>query len=106
MLEGPSGLGLVGPPLRVQPAVVLTIGDWKAVPLPEGGTRRKLIRGDRQHPGGKTTPSRHWNGRSLQLSNTLRSPLESSIAIAPLNFTLFTCPLDVPAVQLIFCTFP
>ncbi|KAJ1181665.1 hypothetical protein NDU88_006868 [Pleurodeles waltl] len=74
MLEGPGGLGLEDPSLRVRdrPAVVLTIGGWKAVPLPEGGIRRELIQGDRQHTRRKTTPSRLRNGRSLQVSNTLR----------------------------------
>ncbi|KAJ1158946.1 hypothetical protein NDU88_011618 [Pleurodeles waltl] len=36
-LEGPGGLGLEDPPLRVRDrlAVALTIGGWKAVPLPD-----------------------------------------------------------------------
>ncbi|KAJ1090772.1 hypothetical protein NDU88_003901 [Pleurodeles waltl] len=44
-LEGPGGLGLEDPPLRVRdrPAVALTIGGWKAVPLP--ATARAYPRG-------------------------------------------------------------
>ncbi|KAJ1093089.1 hypothetical protein NDU88_006198 [Pleurodeles waltl] len=75
--EGSGGLGpagFEGPPHRIWdwPVVVLTVGGWKTVSLPDGETQLELIRGDLQHPGGKSTPSRHRNEGSLQFSSTLR----------------------------------